>query len=53
MLAFYEANQGLHTEGGGNQLFVYRLSYRVPPHEAARFAQWGEATVLNLFRRPW
>ena len=53
VLAFYEANQGLHTEGGGNQLFVYRLSYRVPPHEATRFVQWGEGAVLNLFRRPW
>ena len=53
VLAYYEANQGLHTEGGGSQLFLYRPGYRVPPHEAAAYAQWGAAGVLNLFQRRW
>jgi hypothetical protein len=52
-LAFYEANQGLNTEGGGSQLFVYRLSYRVPPMQAGQYLQWGAAGVLPLFQRPW
>jgi hypothetical protein len=52
-LAFYEANQGLHTEGGGSQLFVYRLSHRVPPMQAGQYLQWGAASVLPLFQRPW
>lgn len=53
ILAFYEANQGLHTEGGGAQLFVYRLSYRVPPAQAGQYLQWGATSVLSLFQRPW
>ena len=53
ILSFYEANQGLHTEGGGSQLFIYRLSYRVPPMQAGQFLQWGAMSVLPLFQRPW
>lgn len=53
ILAFYEANQGLHTEGGGNQLFIYRQGQRVPPAQAGQYLQWGASNVLNLFRRPW
>jgi hypothetical protein len=53
VLAFYEANQGLQTEGGGNQLFVYRLGYRVPPAEAGQYLQWGSGSILQLFQRPW
>ncbi|MBD0372485.1 MAG: hypothetical protein ICV60_16700 [Pyrinomonadaceae bacterium] len=53
ILAFYEANQGLHTEGGGNQLFVYRQSNRMPPTQAAQYLQWGAGAVLPLFQRPW
>jgi hypothetical protein len=53
ILAFYEANQGLHTEGGGSQLFVYRLGNRMPPFQVAQFLQWGASSVLPLFQRRW
>jgi hypothetical protein len=53
MMAFYEANQGLHTEGGGSQLFVYRLSNRMPPQQAGQYLQWAAASVLPLFQRQW
>jgi carbonic anhydrase len=53
ILSFYEANQGFHTEGGGNQLFVYRLSRRVPPQEISQYVQWGATSILPLFQRLW
>jgi hypothetical protein len=53
IISFYEANQGLHTEGGGNQLFLYRLSHRVPPEQASQYVQWGTSSILPLFQRPW
>lgn len=53
ILAFYEANQGLTTEGGGSQLFVYRLSNRVPPMHISQFMHWAAGHVLPLFQRPW
>jgi hypothetical protein len=53
LLSFYEANQGLHTEGGGNQLFVYRLSHRAPPVQVGQYLQWAADTVLPLFQRQW
>lgn len=53
ILAFYEANQGLHTEGGGAQLFIYGLGKRVPPQQVGQYLQWGANSILNLFQRPW
>lgn len=53
LLTFYEANPGLHTEGGGSQLFVYRLSQRVPPMQISQYLQWGAGSVLPLFQRQW
>lgn len=53
ILAFYEANPGLHTEGGGSQLFVYRLSNRVPPQQVGQYLQWAAQSVLPLFQRQW
>lgn len=53
ILSFYEANQGLHTEGGGSQLFVYRLSNRMAPQQVGQFLQWGAQAVLPLFQRQW
>lgn len=53
ILTFYEANQGLHTEGGGSQLFVYRLSHRVPPMQVGQYLQWAANGVLPLFQRRW
>jgi hypothetical protein len=51
-LGFYEANRGTCTDGGGNQLFVFRQSHRVPPHEAQAFINWAVG-VKNLFARGW
>ncbi|HEY0322359.1 MAG TPA: hypothetical protein VGC66_15485 [Pyrinomonadaceae bacterium] len=53
ILAFYEANQGLHTEGGGSQLFIYRLSNRATPQQVGQYVQWGATGVLPLFQRAW
>lgn len=53
ILGFYEANHGLTTEGGGSQLFVYRLSTRIPPMQINQYVQWGAGNVLPLFQRPW
>lgn len=53
IMSFYEANQGFSTEGGGSQLFIYRLGHRVPPAEAIQFMQWGAASLLPLFQRQW
>ena len=50
MLNFYEMSQGASTDGGGNQLFIFRQGYRTPPHEAQSFISWG-ASLQNLFPR--
>jgi hypothetical protein len=51
-LGFYEMNPGTSTDGGGNQLFVFRQGYRVPPLEAQSFINWALG-VQNLFVRGW
>src|SRR6185503_18223576 len=51
-LSFYEMNQGSCTDGGGNQLFVFRQGYRVAPLEAQSFVNWATG-VKNLFVRRW
>jgi hypothetical protein len=52
LLNFYEANQGICTDGGGNQLLVYRAGYRVAPQEVQSYVGWGLG-LLNLFPRSW
>ena len=37
LLGFYEMNEGTCTDGGGNQLFIFRQNSRVEPHEAQAF----------------
>ena len=51
-LGFYEMNQGSCTDGGGNQLFVFRQGRRVEPLEAQGFVNWAMG-VKNLFVRRW
>ncbi len=53
VLNFYEANQGISTEGGGSQLFIYRLGHRLQPFEIGQYLQWTAASVLPLFQRQW
>jgi hypothetical protein len=50
LLAFYETNPGLSTDGGGNQLFIFRQGYKAPPHEAQSFINMA-AQVQNVFPR--
>jgi len=50
LLSFYEAYGGTSTDGGGNQLFVYRGGYRFQPHEIQSYVGLG-LNVLNLFPR--
>ncbi len=51
-LGFYEMNQGSCTDGGGNQLFVFRQGHRIAPLEAQSFVNWA-TEVKNLFVRRW
>jgi hypothetical protein len=51
-LGFYEMNQGISTDGGGSQLFIFRHGQRTPPLESQAFVNWGLA-IKNLFGRPW
>jgi hypothetical protein len=48
LLAFYETNQGFSTDGGGNQLFIFKQGYRTPPHEAQSFINQTES-LQSLF----
>ncbi|MDX6574607.1 MAG: hypothetical protein QOE96_560 [Blastocatellia bacterium] len=50
LLSFYETYPGTCTEGGGNQLFVYRGGYRFQPHEIQSYVGLG-LSVANLFPR--
>jgi hypothetical protein len=51
-LGFYEMNRGSCTDGGGNQLFVFRQGHRIVPLEAQSFMNWA-VEVKNLFARRW
>src|ERR1700730_14925960 len=48
LLCFYEMYPGTSTDGGGNQLFVYRGGYCFQPHEVQSYVGLG-LNVLNLF----
>lgn len=50
LLSFYESYGGTCTDGGGNQLFVYRVGYRFAPQEVQSYVGLG-LSVLNLFPR--
>jgi hypothetical protein len=51
-LGFYEMNPGISTDGGGNQLFIFRQGQMTPPLEARSFVNWA-LQLKNLFGRPW
>ena len=51
LLGSYEANPGLCTDGGGNQLFVFRQGYRVPPQEVQSFIERAYQ-LQTTFPRP-
>ena len=50
LIAFYETNPGTSTDGGGNQLFVFREGYTVPPDQLRGFIDWA-SRLQNLFTR--
>ena len=50
LLSFYESYPGTCTDGGGNQLFVYRGGYRFQPQEIQSYVGLG-LNVLNLLPR--
>ena len=52
LLGFYEMNQGVSTDGGGNQLFIFRQNYRTPPHEAQSFVNWA-LQLQRLYGNRW
>jgi len=50
LLSFYENYSGTSTDGGGNQLFVYRGGCRLQPHEIQSYVGLG-LSLANLFPR--
>jgi hypothetical protein len=50
LLSFFENYSGTSTDGGGNQLFVFRGGYRFQPHEIQSYVGLG-LTLANLFPR--
>ena len=52
LLGFYEMNEGTSTDGGGNQLFMFRQNRRPAPHETQTFLNWG-LQLQRLFTSRW
>lgn len=50
LLAFYEASPGISTDGGGNQIFIFRQGYTAPPDQIRAFIDWA-AGLQNLYGR--
>ena len=48
VLSFYEAYPETCTDGGGNQLFLFRSNYRIQPQEIQSYVALGR-NLLNLF----
>jgi hypothetical protein len=49
VLAYYENNLKLSTDGAGNEIFFYRQHVRVEPAAVRPFLDWG-LQMLNLFQ---
>ncbi|HKP45576.1 MAG TPA: hypothetical protein VJT50_03190 [Pyrinomonadaceae bacterium] len=52
ILSFYEANLGTSTDGGGNQLFIFRASKRTEPLQSQAFIN-GALPLYKLFAHRW
>ena len=50
LLSFYENYSGTCTDGGGNQLFIFRGGYRFQPQEIQSYVGLG-LSVLKVFPR--
>ncbi len=52
LLSFYEMNEGSSTDGGGNQLFIFRQDYRLAPQEIQAYAKWA-LQLKQLYSNRW
>ncbi|MGH9944162.1 MAG: hypothetical protein ACRD9R_17595 [Pyrinomonadaceae bacterium] len=52
VLAYYEQNPGLSTDGGGQRLLCYRQNSKVPPEQLRQFVEWGLG-LAKLFQRTY
>ena len=52
LLGFYEMNQGLSADGGGNQLFFFQQNYRQPPHQIQSAVNAG-LQLQRLYGSRW
>jgi hypothetical protein len=52
LLGFYEMNEGSSTDGGGNQLFIFRQNNRLPPQEIQAYVNWA-LQLKRLFSNRW
>lgn len=50
LLVFYEANPGISTDGGGNQIFIFREGRHTPPDQIRAFIEWA-AELQRKFQR--
>ncbi|MBC8031060.1 MAG: hypothetical protein H7Z16_13180 [Pyrinomonadaceae bacterium] len=50
LLAFYETNPGISTDGGGNQIFIFRQGYSAPPDQIRALIDWA-AGLQNVYGR--
>jgi hypothetical protein len=52
LLSFYEMNEGSSTDGGGNQLVIFRQNYRLPPQEVQAYVNWA-LQLKRLYSNRW
>ena len=52
LLGFYEMNEGSSTDGGGNQLFIFRENFRPPPQEIQAYVNWA-VQLKGLYSNRW
>jgi hypothetical protein len=52
VLAYYEHNLKLYTDGDAGEIFFYRQGVRVEPHDVRALLDWG-LNMLGLFQRRW
>lgn len=52
LLGFYEMNENVSTDGGGNQLFIFRQNYRPPPQEIQALVNWA-LQLARLYSNRW
>jgi len=52
LLNFYETNLGVCTDGGGNQLFIFRPNQRAEPHDTQSVVNWA-LQIQRLYGGRW